>query len=85
MQSGRFGFRLLDIRMAKDTGRLELKGNPILIRTISSWLRPGTFAHIRPQSGAISIKQSGKLIRKPGMHETKKTFLEKSAELYAKL
>jgi DNA-binding HxlR family transcriptional regulator len=43
----------IDLRMAKETGRLELKGDPILIRTISSWLRPGTFAHIRPQSGAI--------------------------------
>jgi DNA-binding HxlR family transcriptional regulator len=53
----------MDIRMAKDTTRLELKGNPTLIRTISSWLRPGRFAHIRPQSGAISIKQSSERIR----------------------
>jgi DNA-binding HxlR family transcriptional regulator len=52
------------IRMAKDTGRLELKGNPILIRTISSWLRPGAFAHIRPQSGSISIKQFAQRVRK---------------------
>jgi DNA-binding HxlR family transcriptional regulator len=54
----------MDIRMAKNTGRLELKGDPILIRTISSWLRPGTFAHIRPQSGPISIKHSREQIRK---------------------
>jgi hypothetical protein len=54
----------IDIRMAKNTGRLELKGDPILIRTISSWLRPGTFAHIRPQSGPISIKHSREQIRK---------------------
>ncbi len=53
----------MDLRMAKDAGRLELKGNPILIRTISSWLRPGTFAHIRPQSGPISIKQTRERIR----------------------
>ena len=48
----------MDIRMAKDTGRLELKGSPLLIRTISSWLRPGMFARIRPQSGPINIKDS---------------------------
>lgn len=45
----------MDIRMAKNAGRLELKGNAILIRTISSWLRPGTFAHIRPQAGPMAI------------------------------
>lgn len=74
----------MDIRMAKDTGRLELKGNPILIRTISSWLRPGTFAHIRPQSGPISIKQSRERISKAGMQEKKKAFPEKAAKVYAK-
>ena len=61
----------MDIRMAKNTGRLELKGDPILIRTISSWLQPGTFAHIRPQSGPISIKQSGKRIGKSPTLQTK--------------
>jgi hypothetical protein len=74
----------MDIRMPKDTGRLELKGNPILIRTISSWLRPGTFAHIRPESGPIGIKQSGKRIRKSALQETKKQLFERSAEIYAK-
>jgi len=54
----------IDIRMAKDTGRLELKGDPNLMRTISSWLRPATFAHIRPQSGSIRIKRSRERIRK---------------------
>jgi hypothetical protein len=44
---------------------LELKGDPILMRTISSWLRPGTFAHVRPQSGAIGIKQFGERSRNP--------------------
>ena len=43
----------MDIRMAKEAGRLELKGNPSLIRTISSWLRPGMFADIRPHAGPI--------------------------------
>ena len=46
----------MDIRMAKDAGRLQLKGNPALSRTISSWLRPGTFAHIRPKSGPVVVK-----------------------------
>ena len=48
----------MDLRMAKNMGRLQLKGDSNLIRTISTWLRPGTFAHIRPQSGAINIKQA---------------------------
>ena len=54
----------MDLRTAKETGRVEYKGDPVLIRTISSWLRPGTFAHIRPQSGPISIKPSGKRVGK---------------------
>src|SRR5436190_683304 len=41
----------------------------LVIRTISSWLRPGTFAHIRPQSGPISIKQFAKRVRKSGTQE----------------
>ena len=72
----------MDIRMAKNTGRLELKGDPIFLRTISCWLRPGTFAHIRPQSGPIRINQSRKQIRKSRMQEKK--FLDKGAEIYAK-
>jgi hypothetical protein len=73
----------MDMRIAKDTGRLELKGDPILVRTIASWLRPGTLAHIRPQSGPLSIEQSRKRIRKSGIQEKKKTFLKKSADIYA--
>jgi len=46
----------MDIRVAKNAGRLQLKGDPVLTRTISSWLRPSTFAHIRPKSGAIAIR-----------------------------
>jgi DNA-binding HxlR family transcriptional regulator len=45
----------IDFRMARDTSRLECKGNPILIRSIASWLRPGVFSHIRPQSGPITV------------------------------
>jgi len=44
----------LEIRAARETGRFELKGNPVLIRTISSWLRPGMFAHVKPQAKAAS-------------------------------
>ena len=72
----------MDIRMAKETGRLELKGDPVLIRTISSWLRPGTFAHIRPESGSISIKPPRERIRKSAMQDRKKHFLRKRAEVY---
>src|SRR5262249_14736024 len=71
-----------DIRLAKEAGRLELKGDAILIRTISSWLRPGTFAQIRPQSGPISIKQSGARIRRSGTQEKQKKFAEKGGEVY---
>jgi len=59
----------MDIRMAKDTGRLELKGNPILIRTISSWLRSGTFAPypatIRPDQHQATSRPNQE-IRNPG-------------------
>ena len=75
----------MDIRMAKEAGRLELKGNPILIRTITSWLRPGTFAHIRPQSGPISIKQSRARIMRAGIQEKKTKSVEKGGEIYAKM
>ena len=74
----------MDIRMAKDTARLELKGDPILIRTISSWLRPGTFAHIRPQSGPISIKQFAKRVRKSGTQEKRNEGVENGAEIFAR-
>ncbi len=46
----------IDLRMAKNAARLDLKGNPILMRTVSSWLRPGAVAHIRPESGPMTIK-----------------------------
>jgi DNA-binding HxlR family transcriptional regulator len=40
----------MEMRDAKETGRLQLKGNPVLVRTIPVWLRPRMFAHIRPHS-----------------------------------
>ena len=74
----------MDMRMAKEAGQLELKGNPILIRTITSWLRSGTFAHVRPQSGPINIKQSHAPIRRFGMQKKSKEFNKKDREIYAK-
>ena len=74
----------VDIRMAKDMGRLQLKGDSNLMRTISSWLRPGTFAHIRPESGPVSIKHSRGPVVKTAVQQTKKQLFDKGAELYAK-
>jgi DNA-binding HxlR family transcriptional regulator len=37
-----------EIRTAKKDGRLLLSGNPVLVRTLPSWLRIGMFAHVRP-------------------------------------
>ena len=37
-----------EIRAASKDGRLQLQGHPDLIRTLSSWLRGGLLAHIRP-------------------------------------
>ena len=37
-----------EIRAAKKDGRLQLSGNPALIRTMPAWLRIGLFAHVRP-------------------------------------
>lgn len=54
-----------DLRLAKEAGRLQLKGDASLIRTISAWLRPGMFSHIRPETAAISLKPSRPGLRKP--------------------
>lgn len=48
----------MDIRLAKEAGRLELKGDANLTRSVSSWLRPGLLAHVRPQAGAMKIKSA---------------------------
>jgi DNA-binding HxlR family transcriptional regulator len=37
-----------EIRMAKNDGRLKMSGNPVLVRTVASWLRIGMFAGVRP-------------------------------------
>jgi|UniRef100_UPI004049E73E DNA-binding HxlR family transcriptional regulator len=36
------------IREAKNAGTLRVSGNPVLLRTISSWLRSGMFSDVRP-------------------------------------
>jgi len=38
------------IRAAKKDGRLQLSGNPMLIRTLPLWLRIGMFAGVRPHA-----------------------------------
>ena len=48
----------MEIRAAKKTGQLQLTGNPVLIRTVSDWLRPGLFAHVRPHTETLSPERS---------------------------
>src|SRR5215471_10322919 len=38
----------MQIRTAKEGSQLQLTGDSALIRTVSDWLRPGLFAHVRP-------------------------------------
>jgi hypothetical protein len=44
-----------DIRSARKEGRLELQGHPDLVRTISSWLRGGLYAKVRPHPDAKAL------------------------------
>jgi DNA-binding HxlR family transcriptional regulator len=44
-----------EIRTAKNSGRLQVTGNPVLIRTLPSWLRIGTFAKVRPASNPLRV------------------------------
>jgi DNA-binding HxlR family transcriptional regulator len=44
-----------EIRVAKKDGRLELSGNPALVRTVSAWLRIGALAHVRPDPRSRKI------------------------------
>jgi DNA-binding HxlR family transcriptional regulator len=50
----------MEIRVAKKTGQIQLTGDPILIRTVSDWLRPGLFAHVRPHAEALNSERSGR-------------------------
>jgi DNA-binding HxlR family transcriptional regulator len=38
----------IELRHAKESGRLQFKGDATLIRTVASWLRPGLFSKVRP-------------------------------------
>jgi hypothetical protein len=44
-----------EIRTVKNSGKLTLTGNPGLIRTVSSWLRIGLFANVRPHPDSLKI------------------------------
>jgi DNA-binding HxlR family transcriptional regulator len=44
-----------EIRTATKDGRLQLTGNPAVVRTFSSWLRPGGLSHIRPDPAPLRI------------------------------
>jgi DNA-binding HxlR family transcriptional regulator len=41
-----------ELRHASGSGRLKLQGDPTLVRTVASWLRPGLFSHVRPNDQA---------------------------------
>lgn len=38
----------VEIRHAKESGKLQLKGKAPLVRSFAAWLRPGLFSHVRP-------------------------------------
>jgi DNA-binding HxlR family transcriptional regulator len=44
-----------EIRVAKMAGRLQVTGNPVLIRTLPFWLRIGAFAKVRPDSNPLRV------------------------------
>jgi DNA-binding HxlR family transcriptional regulator len=44
-----------EIRAAKSAGRLEVTGNPVLVRTLPAWLRIGMFANVRPHPRALKV------------------------------
>ena len=44
-----------EIRTARKDGRLQLTGDPVLIRTMPSWLRSCSIAHIRPDPKALRL------------------------------
>lgn len=43
------------VRAARKDGRLQLSGDPFLIRTLSTWLRTGLFAGVRPAPNALTM------------------------------
>jgi hypothetical protein len=61
-----------EIRAAKNADRLQLSGNPILIRTVSSWLRLSLFAHVRPHVETVTAAKSAALQLRGGDRPNKK-------------
>lgn len=49
----------IEIRAATKTGQVQLTGDPMLIRTVSDWLRPGLFANVRPHTQGLNSERSG--------------------------
>jgi DNA-binding HxlR family transcriptional regulator len=43
----------IDVVSAKSSGRLEISGNPVLVRTVHSWLPTGPVSHIRPHPESV--------------------------------
>lgn len=43
------------LRTATKEGRLQLSGEPALVRTVPSWLRPGMMADIRPHPDQLRV------------------------------
>ena len=41
-------------RTRKD-GRLQVSGDPFLVRTLSTWLRIGMFAGVRPAAQPLAV------------------------------
>jgi DNA-binding HxlR family transcriptional regulator len=44
-----------EIRAAKRNGRLQVTGNPVLVRTLPAWLRIGMFANVRPDPRPLKV------------------------------
>jgi DNA-binding HxlR family transcriptional regulator len=42
-----------EVRAAIKDGKLQLSGNPVIVRTLPLWLRTGMFAHIRPHPDSL--------------------------------
>lgn len=45
----------LEIRTAQRQGRLQLSGEPAMLRTIPRWLRRGALAHVRPAAQQLRV------------------------------
>ena len=48
----------IDVATAKQKGRLEITGNPVLVRTVRSWLPTSPVAHVRPHPESNWMQRS---------------------------